>query len=54
MNNTKKLIVPTELHEFTLYVTRAVTTKIALFRKVTLSIQEEFYQHFGGTFCPNI
>jgi len=52
MSNTKNLIMPTELYEFTLYVTRAVPMKTALFRKVKLSIQEEFYQNFGGTFCP--
>jgi hypothetical protein len=52
MNNTKKLIMPTELNEVTPYVIRAVPTKTALFRKVALSIQEELYQHFGGTFCP--
>jgi hypothetical protein len=46
MNNTKKLIMPSEFNEVTTYDIRAVPTKTALFRKMTLSIQEEFYQHF--------
>jgi hypothetical protein len=52
MNNTQKLIMPTELNEVIPYVITAVPTKTALFRKVTLHIQEEFYQNFVGTFCP--